>query len=213
MPAEFGGFPTRAHIFVQVIQGSVRDREEARKTWERWIDDVAPDAVGWLASTAGFSDSEFIAAVSFASDEAARRNSQRPEQDEWWSEMEQHFSGDPTFRECVQVSTYGAWERQDAEFVQIVQGRSRNLGETMEKIAEAYQEFVKDHHLGLLGGIVVDHGDGTFTEVIYYPTEDEARMESEEEARKPVGAAETLSGDVRDVRYLFLRDPILKHHA
>ncbi|MDP8931431.1 MAG: hypothetical protein M3O70_23395, partial [Actinomycetota bacterium] len=81
MGAEYGGFPTLTNIFVQVIQGSVRDREEAQKTWERWFDEVAPDSVGWLASTAGFSDSEFIAIMTFASDEAARRNAQRPEQD------------------------------------------------------------------------------------------------------------------------------------
>ncbi|MDP8960082.1 MAG: hypothetical protein M3N32_00385, partial [Actinomycetota bacterium] len=158
-------------------------------------------------------DSEFIAIMTFASDEAARRNAQRPEQDEWWSEMERHFAGDVTFRDCLHVATYGAWEREDAGFVQIVQGRSRDLDGVMDEIAKAEQEFVKDHRLGLMGGIIADHGDGTFTEVIYYPTEDAARSESEEEARKPVAAAEKLSSTVSDVRYLFLRDPLLHHHA
>lgn len=213
MPAEYGGYPTQTNIFVQVIQGSVRDTGEAQKTWERWFDDVQPEAVGWLASTAGFSDSEFIAVVTFASDEAARRNAQRPEQDEWWQEMKQHFADDVTFHDCEQVSTYGGWERQDAGFVQIVQGRSHDLDGVMDKIAAAEQEFVLDHHLGLVGGIIADHGDGTFTEVIYYPTEDDARAASQEEAEKPVGAAEILSQSVSDVRYLFLRDPILHHHA
>lgn len=213
MPEQYGGFPTRSDIFIQVIQGTVRDSEEVRKTWERWANDVAPEGVGWLASTAGFSDSEFIAVITFASDEAARRNDQRPEQDEWRSEMEGHFTGDITIRDCPRVSTYGAWERQDAGFVQIVQGWSRDLNHVMDEIAKAEQEFIRDHHLDLLGGIIAGHPEGFFTEVIYYPTEDAARAESKEEAQKPVGASEILSQSARDVRYVFLRDPILHHHA
>ncbi len=213
MPEQYGGFPTKRDIFVQVIQGSVRDREATRETWERWATEVAPEGIGWLASTAGFSDDEFIAVVTFASGEAVRRNNQRPEQDEWWREMERHFSGDVTIRDCPTVSTYGAWERQDAEFVQIIQGWSRDLDGVMDEIAKAEQEFVRDHHLGLVGGIIAGHPEGYFTELIYYPSEDEARAASQEEARKPVGAAEILSEAVSDVRYVFLRDPILHHHG
>ncbi|MFN2556443.1 MAG: hypothetical protein ABR592_06135 [Nitriliruptorales bacterium] len=213
MPEQYGGFPTKSNIFVQVIQGSVRDREEARRTWERWATEIAPEGIGWLASTAGFSDGEFIAVVTFASGEAVRRNSQRPEQDEWWREMERHFSGDVTIQDCETVATYGAWERQDAGFVQIIQGWSRDLDGMMDEIAKTEQEFVRDHQLGLVGGIIADHGDGNFTEVIYYPTEDDARAADQEEAQKPVGAAEKLSQTASDIRYLFLRDPMLHHHV
>lgn len=214
MPAEYGGFPTRTNVFVQVIEGSVKDAAAMRKTYERWHEDLAPEAVGWLASTAGVTDDgEFIAAVTFVSDEAARRNSQRPEQDEWWREMEQHFTGDVTFHDCGHVATFGAWERHDAGFVQVIQGRTPQLGDVMEQAAAAEQEFVRDHRLGLAGGLVADHGDGSFTEVIFYPSEEAARESGGEMAEQTVGIIETLSGTVADVRYLNLGDPWIHHHA
>ena len=43
-------------------------------------------------------DGRFIALARFASEEAAQRNSQRPEQDQWWTQTATLFSGEPTFQ-------------------------------------------------------------------------------------------------------------------
>ncbi len=69
-------------MFVQVIQGQVSDSEQVRAAFDRWVRDLAPGAAGWLGSTAGVTeDGRFVALVRFASEEEARRNSDRPEQD------------------------------------------------------------------------------------------------------------------------------------
>jgi predicted RNA polymerase sigma factor len=74
-------------VFVQVIQGQVSDAGQVRAALDRWARELAPGATGWLGSTAGVTqDGRFIALARFESEEAARRNSDRPEQDQWWTE-------------------------------------------------------------------------------------------------------------------------------
>jgi hypothetical protein len=68
-------------VFVQVIQGQVADAAKVRAALDRWVQELAPKASGWLGSTAGVTeDGRFVALARFESEEAARRNSQRPEQ-------------------------------------------------------------------------------------------------------------------------------------
>ena len=43
-------------MFVQVIQGKVSERADARAAMERWQRELAPDAKGWLGSTAGVTE-------------------------------------------------------------------------------------------------------------------------------------------------------------
>jgi hypothetical protein len=70
-------------VFVQVIQGQVADAAKVRAAMDRWGQELAPGARGWLGSTAGVTeDGRFIALARFESEEAARRNSGRPEQDQ-----------------------------------------------------------------------------------------------------------------------------------
>ncbi|MGH8826627.1 MAG: hypothetical protein ACRDVZ_03295, partial [Jiangellaceae bacterium] len=84
-------------MFVQVIQGRVSDEGQVRTAFDRWVDDLAPGATGWLGSTAGVTeDGRFVALVRFESEEAARRNSDRPEQGAWWAETSQLFIGEAT---------------------------------------------------------------------------------------------------------------------
>ena len=91
-------------MFIQVIQGRTSDAEGLRSAVDRWEKDVAPGAVGWLGSTGGVTeDGRAIAVVRFESEEAARRNSERPEQDQWWTETEKLFDGGVTFRDSSDV--------------------------------------------------------------------------------------------------------------
>ena len=74
-------------MFVQVIQGQVSDPERARAQLDKWVAEFAPGATGWLGSTSGVTDDgTFVSLARFESPEAARQNSDRPEQDQWWME-------------------------------------------------------------------------------------------------------------------------------
>jgi hypothetical protein len=44
------------NMFVQVIQGHVSDAALVRAQLDRWAQEVAPGAVGWLGSTSGVTD-------------------------------------------------------------------------------------------------------------------------------------------------------------
>jgi hypothetical protein len=74
-------------VFIQVIQGQATNPDALRAELDRWKVELQPGADGWLGSTSGVTDDgRFIAVVRFASEELARRNSDRPEQDAWWSQ-------------------------------------------------------------------------------------------------------------------------------
>jgi hypothetical protein len=69
-------------MFVQVIKGQVSDAAEVQAAWNRWLDEIAPGAIGWLGTTAGVTDEgTFVGLARFDSEDAARRNSERPEQE------------------------------------------------------------------------------------------------------------------------------------
>ena len=71
-------------MFVQVIRGQVTDPEQVQAALDRWSLQLAAGAPGWLGTTAGVTgDGRFVALARFESEEAARRNSDRPEQDQW----------------------------------------------------------------------------------------------------------------------------------
>src|SRR5205823_10460520 len=94
----------RLAMFVQVIQGRVSDAAKMRSALDQWAQDLSPGAAGWLGSTAGVThDGRFIALARFESEEAARRNSDRPEQDRWWSETSRLFAGEPSFGDSRNV--------------------------------------------------------------------------------------------------------------
>ena len=35
-------------MFVQVIKGQVPDAADVQAAWNRWLDEMASDAIGWL---------------------------------------------------------------------------------------------------------------------------------------------------------------------
>ena len=64
-------------MFVQVIQGQVADAEQAHAALDRWAEELAPNAAGWLGTTAGVTDDgQLIMLARFESEAAARRNSE-----------------------------------------------------------------------------------------------------------------------------------------
>src|SRR4028118_1129500 len=109
-------------MFVQVIQGQVSDPNEARSALDRWTRDLAPDAEGWLGTTAGVTDDgQFIALARFASEEAARRNSERAEQGDWWGDTAKLVTG----RAPRRVGGAAAEERRARGAGRLVAGHSK----------------------------------------------------------------------------------------
>ena len=168
-------------MFVQVIQGQVSDASELRAAMDRWMRDLAPGAAGWLGSTAGVSDDGWsVALVRFESEEAARRNSDRPEQDAWWAETSKLFSGDVTFQESSAVAVDMRGDPDQAGFVQVMQGRVKDAArakELMEADTTDWQAFRPE----ILGNLWMAHEGGGWTMAIYFTSEQAAREGEKQE--------------------------------
>jgi hypothetical protein len=188
-------------VFVQVIQGQVADAGKARAALERWAQEVAPGAEGWLGSTAGVTeDGRFIALARFESEEAARRNSDRPEQDRWWAETSRLFSGEATFKDSSDVTLDLVGEPDDAGFVQFIQGRGSDPDRARELMAEDSPEWA-GFRPDILGSVAVGHEGGAYTMAIYFTSEAEAR---EGERKEPPPA---LQAQMEEMAALSVGEP------
>ncbi|CAN5295752.1 hypothetical protein BH20ACT9_BH20ACT9_05460 [soil metagenome] len=162
-------------MFVQVIQGQVSDAGEVRAALDRWVQELAPGASGWLGSTAGVTDDgRFVALVRFESEEAARRNSDRPEQDHWWSETSKLFTGEATFRDSREVVVDVSGEPDNAGFVQVIQGRSSDPVRARELMGQDSFEWAA-FRPDVIGSVGAEHDGGAYTMVLYFTSEEEAR--------------------------------------
>jgi hypothetical protein len=162
-------------MFVQVIQGQVSDAGKVRAALDRWAQELAPGASGWLGTTAGVTDDgRFIAAARFESEEAARRNSDRPEQDRWWSETSKLFSGEASFRDSRDVVVDTSGDPGGAGFVQVIQGRSSDPERARELMGDDSPEWAA-FRPDILGSVAVEHDDAAYTMVLYFTSEAAAR--------------------------------------
>jgi hypothetical protein len=169
-------------MFVQVIKGRVADPARVKAALDRWAEELAPGAEGWLGTTAGVTeDGRFIAAARFSSEEAARRNSDRPEQDRWWSETSRLFDGEPSFDDSsdVEVDTNG--DPAAATFVQVMQGRTSDPERARRLMAEDSTDW-SAFRPDMLGSVAAGHDGGAYTMMMWFTSEAEAR---EGEAKEP----------------------------
>jgi hypothetical protein len=198
-------------MFVQVIRGRVADPEHVRAAMERWTRDLAPGASGWLGSTAGVAeDGRFAAFARFESADAARRNSDRPEQDAWWSDVSKAFTGDVTFIDSEDVVPDIVGDPDQAGFVQVMSGRATDPGRARE-IMEATSGQAQDFRPEILGSLNVMTDDGAFTMAIYFTSEQEAREGERKEPPPELAAqmAELNSLAAGPIEFLDLRSPWL----
>lgn len=162
-------------MFVQVMQGQVSDAGQLRAAFDRWAEELAPGAAGWIGSTAGVTDDgRFIALARFESEEAARRNSDRPAQDQWWTETAGLFTGEATFRDSSDVTIDVVGDPDHAGFVQVMQGRGSDpdrARELQEQDLAEWAAFRPD----VLGSVGVGHDGGAYTMAIYFTSEEAAR--------------------------------------
>ncbi len=198
-------------MFVQVIQGKVSDAAAMRGQLDKWAAEVTPGAVGWLGSTSGVTDDgTFVALARFESPEAARQNSDRPEQTEWWEQTAALFSGEPEFHDSTTVEVDTPGDPGSAGFVQVMQGRSSDPDRARELMASDptdWAEFRPD----ILGSVSVGHDEGAWTMAIYFTSEEAAR---EGEQKEPPPETEEMMKEmdalsIGEPVFLDLKDPWL----
>jgi hypothetical protein len=161
-------------MFVQVIQGRAGEARGLRAAMDRWARELAPQAGGWLGSTAGVTDDgRFIALARFESEQAARRNSDRPEQDRWWADTARLFEGEVTFRDSSDVMVDVVGDPDQAGFVQVIQGRTSDPDRARELMVAS--EEAADFRPDILGSVGVQHDEGGYTMAVYFTSEQDAR--------------------------------------
>ena len=162
-------------MFVQVIKGQVTDPEQVHAALDRWSQQLAPGALGWLGSTAGVTeDGRFVALARFESEEAARRNSARPEQDQWWTETSKLFTGEVAFRDSSDVTVDVNGDPGEAGFVQVMQGRGSDPERARELMAQNPDDWAA-FRPEVIGSVAMGHEGGAYTMALYFTSEQAAR--------------------------------------
>jgi len=198
-------------MFSRVIQGRATNPPGIRRDLGRWRRLLAADADGWLGSTTGITEDGWsITVVRFASEAQARRNSDRPEQREWWRDASQHLAR-IAVHDARTVHTYRDGCPDEAGFVQVIQGHGAHL-QPMAGLERDQEEVLAREAPHLLGMTVAEHADwpGDFTQVLYFTSEQDARRFEQEpptSADEPV--LERLRSLMTNARCFDLRDPQL----
>jgi hypothetical protein len=189
-------------MFLRVIQGRVTDADGLRTSLDRWVDRLAAGAGGWLGTTAGVADDgRSITLARYASAGAAQGNNEW--QTRWWQEASPLFGDPVAVHDCSQVMEQLAGVPDDAGFVQVLQGRIADLDRMQQLLEDASPQQAEDRP-DILGGMLGLHGDGTFTQVVYFSSETDAR-----EGERHEWPAQNVELDplVLDADYLDLRHP------
>jgi hypothetical protein len=197
-------------MFIQVIEGKTSDPEALHERLRLWERDLKPGAVGYLGSTGGCTASgDCILIARFEDTEAARRNSERPEQDAWWGETVKLFDGPVTFHDTtdVEVMRHGSFD--DAHFVQVMEGHIDDVPRAHALNAEADPMLARERP-DLLGSVTAYYGDGDYTEAAYFTSEADARAgERKEMSPEMVDRFAEFQSLWHVDRYLDITDPWL----
>jgi len=177
-------------MFVQVIEGRTSDPDGLRAQFDKWVAELQPGAEGYVGTTAGVAaDGRVVCFARFASQDAARANSERPEQGEWWAETEKLLD-DVQFSESSDVTQFLAGGSDDAGFVQVmkVTGVDRSKLEDGDRQFEPLAPKLRPD---LIGGVRVWTGPDTIIEANYFTSEADAR--SNEGQQPPPELAESFA--------------------
>jgi hypothetical protein len=177
-------------MFIQVVEGTVTDPQRLDADVQMWVDQVALQATGWLGTTSGVTaDGRGIAVVRFESAESAQRNSERPQQQQWWAEASQCFAGDVVFHNCPETFTFLDGGSDDAGFVQVIEGRGGNLAR-MREMMTGHEDEMRSARPDVIGGVVAVHDDGGYTQVVYFSSEEAARAGERGDQQRNMSEAE-----------------------
>lgn len=204
-------------MFIQLIQGKVKDEAGLQAAMQRWERDLMPGAIGYLGTTAGTcDDGTFIAVARFESAGAARRNSERPEQTDWWMETAKCFDGEVGFMDFDDAHLWLDGGSDQAGFVQVMEGHSSDparMHTLMDQAAERLHALRPE----IIGGLMAEKPDGDYVDVVYFTSESEAReheqmkMEIPDDLQSLMEQGNELMGEVH---YFDLHKPMLvsAHH-
>jgi hypothetical protein len=174
-------------MFIQVFTGRVGDAAALEEVLDRWERELRPGATGFLGATMGQTpDGRFVAVCRFESAEAARANSERPEQGAWWAEAEKCFDGTVTFHDCPEVDTYRGGGSDEAGFVQVMQGHGDR--DRLRELDSRFEPLLTETRPDLLGTVRAWDGD-VYTEAAYFASEAEARAAEVQEPPPEMAAA------------------------
>jgi hypothetical protein len=197
-------------MFVQVIEGRVSDRDGLRRQLDRWQSELRPGATGYLGSTGGVTDDgHAIAFARFESAAAAKANSDRPEQGQWWAETEKLYEGNVTFSDSEDVETFLDGGSNDAGFVQVMKNRGADR-DAIHRMDRSFEQHGPSFRPDVIGGLRVWTGPDSYAEVIYFTSEADARAGEKKEPPKELAADMREFEDMMaNVEFLDLKDPWL----
>jgi hypothetical protein len=194
-------------MFVQIIQGTVIDADALQRSVARWRKEIKPGAHGYLGSTGGVTpDGRGLTMVRFESEADAQANSDRAEQGAWWNEASKAFGDDVTFHNSSEVETLLGGGNNSAGFVQVLQGRTNDQAE-MRRIGIASQDELHALRPDILGVVVAFHGDGGFTQAIYFSSQEAARVGEKAMQDKPELSERLRSTIDGDLTFFDLNEP------
>jgi hypothetical protein len=187
-------------MFVQVLRGRANDKRAVLLELDRWVQELSPEAQGWLGSTGGVTDDgRFIASFRFESQEAAQRNSDRPEQTSWWNRFSRYLDT-PRFWDCTVVEVYKDGGSDKAGFVQVIMGRVIDP----DRFRQEARSMAGPGREDVIGSVAAWDGS-RFTEVVYFTSEEEARKGEGSSAQHV--ALEKIWPLTQDLDYFDLRAP------
>ena len=199
-------------MFIQVMQGRVKDAAGVRREFDRWGDQLGAVATGWLGLTAGITDGgELVAVFRFDNEASAAANDERPAVAGWRAAVEKRLAGPPRLHRCPIVRVVKGGSSDQAGFVRVLQGKvidARRLAALQSEVEQGLQD---EAHV--LGVTVADHGEGGwFTEVTFFTSERAVRAAERE---MPVAKAVQLgmvrsymeSLDLSELRTPWLQSP------
>ena len=194
-------------MFMQVIQGHVRDAEALRQRAEAWRDELMPQAEGFLGSTMGVTpDGTGVLIARFESEHDARANSDTPHQSAWWRDTRDVFDGDVEFIDCIDCDTVMGGGSDDARFVQLIECRVKDR-EAMREMGRAMEAELRERRPDVLGAVIGWKDEHECVQVMYFADEEQAR------AGERTMQDDSAAGQWQDMlegepRFLDLRDPM-----
>ena len=197
-------------MFVQIITAKVKDAAGVQTEIDRWKQELMPGAEGFLGSTGGLTnDGRMILAARFDSEAAARRNSDRPEQGEFWSRLESHLDGAEFFESTDVTTSQSGGGSDDAGFVQVMQGKVNDI-EAARALGKRMEEEMPDRRPDVIGDVNVMSEDGTFYNLIYFTSQEEARKGEKAMSEDPPASMEEWGQlMVGEMTFWDLEDPWL----
>lgn len=196
-------------MFVQVVQGKVSDAERLHVQLDKWMQDLAPGATGWLGSTCGVTeDGTCVCFVRFDTPEHARENSNRAEQGAWWAETSRLFPQGAEFLDSEQVTEDTPGDPAKAQFVQIIEGRASDAARGLELSMENPDKWT-EYRPDILGSVGANFPDGRYAMELFFTNEAEARKGEQKEPPPELKAQmdEMQALDTEPPKFFDLKNP------